>query len=67
MIFMAHFNFDKLEEAQAFVDKVNEGENLKDTTIKYCDVEKVVNHISEDEIEIIGYKVINDEVTQKYI
>jgi len=64
---MEHFKFDTLEDAQAFVDLVNDGENLKDTTTKYCDVEKIVNHISEDEIEIIGYKVIKDKVTQKYI
>jgi len=64
---MEHFKFDNIKEAQAFVDLVNDGENLKDTTTKYCDVEKIVNHISEDEIEIIGYKVIKDKVTQKYI
>ena len=64
---MEHFKFDTLEDAQAFVDLVNDGENLKDTTTKYCDVEKIVNHISEDEVEIIGYKVIKDKVTEKYI
>ena len=40
MIFMECFKFDTIEEAQTFVDKVNEGENLQDTTTKYCDVEK---------------------------
>ena len=64
---MEYFNFENKEEAQSFVDKVNNGENLKDTTTKYCDVENVVKHISMDEIEIIGYKVINDLVTEKYI
>jgi hypothetical protein len=64
---MEYFNFENKEEAQSFVDKVNNGENLKDTTTKYCDVEKIVKTISMDEVEIIGYKVIKDKVTEKYI
>lgn len=67
MAFMEYFNYNNIKDAQAFVDLVNDGESLDDTTTHYCEVENVVNRIGLEEVEVIGYKVIKDEITLKYI
>lgn len=65
---MQYLNFDTKQEAQDLCDKVSKGEGYplhKDSqTINYCEPIPIV---AEDQETITGWKVIKDEITNKYI
>jgi len=58
--------FNTKKEAEDFVKRINEGENIPrfpdSTTTSYCSVDPVYN---EDEV-VIYWSVIQDEITSKY-
>ena len=59
---MGYFRFKTREDAQVVVDKINSSEG-----VIYCLVELDNEFLSDEHYKTIGYKVINDKVTEKYI
>ncbi len=63
--------FNTKKEAEDFVKRINEGENMPrfpdSVTTSYCDVDPIYDNIESENKIIIGWSVIQDEITSKYI
>lgn len=65
--------FNTKKEAEDFVKRINEGENiprfLDSVTTSYCAIDPIYDddNIENENKIIIGWSVIQDEITSKYI
>jgi hypothetical protein len=65
--------FNNKKEAEDFVKIINEGENiprfLDSVTTSYCSIDPIYDddNIENENKIIIGWSVIQDEITSKYI